>query len=302
MRIGINEGRVLDRVDGIVASAGRVAADGFASYWLPQVGMTDALTAIAVAGREVSDLEFGTAVVPTYPRHVTALASQALTVQAAIGNRLVLGIGLSHRFVVEGSWGYSYDKAAAYFREYLTALMPLLRGEAVSQHGDHVTAVSQVVVADAAPPIVVVAALGPRMLAITGELADGTITWCTGRQTLADHVVPSIRRAAEDAGREREPRVIAGLPICVTDEPDAAVQKIGEMLSGYGQIPSYRAMLDREGVEGPADIAIVGDEAAVTEQLQALGDVGVTDFNAAIVPRSREEGARTTALLASLAT
>jgi F420-dependent oxidoreductase-like protein len=301
MRIGINEGRVLDRVDGIIANAGRAADDGFASYWLPQTGMTDALTAIAVAGREVPGIELGTAVVPTYPRHVATLATQALTVQAATGNRLVLGIGLSHRFVVEGSWGYSYDKAAAYFHEYLTALMPLLRGEAVSQHGEHVTAVSQVTVADAAPPTVVVAALGPRMLAITGELADGTITWCTGRQTLADHVVPSIRRAAETAGREREPRIIAGFPICVSDEPDAARAKIGEMLSGYGQIPSYRAMLDREGVEGPADIALVGDEAAVTDQLEALREVGVTDFNAAIVPRSREEGQRTTALLTSLA-
>jgi F420-dependent oxidoreductase-like protein len=300
VRIGINEGRALDRVDGIVDNARRAHDDGFSSYWIPQVGMTDALTAIAVAGREVPGLEMGTAVVPVYPRHPTALAAQALTVQAATGNRLVLGIGLSHKFVVEGSWGYSYDRPATYFREYLDALMPLLRGEAVSVKGDLVTAVSQVAVADASPPQVVVAALGPRMLALTGERADGTITWCTGRRTLGDYIVPTLREAAAAADRP-EPRIIAGLPICVTDDPDAARQKIGAALTGYGSLPSYRAMLDKEGVDGPEEIAIVGDEDAVGEELTALGDAGVTDFNAAIVPRDRGEAERTTALLRSLA-
>lgn len=299
MHIGINEARALDRVDGVVASAATVREQGFHSLWLPQGDMTDALTAIAIAGREVPELEFGTAVVPVYPRHPMALAAQALTVQAATRNRLVLGIGLSHRFVVEGSWGYSYDRPASYLREYLRALMPLMAGEAVDVRGEHVTAVGQVTVADARPPQVLVAALGPRMLALTGELADGTITWCAGPRTLADHIVPSLGRAAEEAGRSA-PRVVAGLPICVADDADAARRKIAGALAGYGSLPSYRAMLDREGVDGPGDIAIVGDEASVTEQLATLDDAGVTDFNAAILPRNREEGQRTTALLHSL--
>lgn len=299
MRIGVNEGRTLDDVGGLIERARESQQQGFRSFWMPQVGLTDALTALAVVGREVDEIELGTAVVPVHPRHPSVLAAQALTVQAAIGNRLALGIGLSHKFVVEGAWGYSYDRPAAYFAEYLDALLPMLRGEAVDVHGEMITAVGQVTVAGASPPQVLVAALGPRMLRLTGERADGTITWCTGRRTLAEHIVPTLSEAASAAGRPA-PRVIAGLPICVTDDVPSAREKVATFLGGYGAIPSYRAMLDREGVGGPEDIAIIGDEDAVTEQLAAIADAGVTDLNAAIIARSRADAERTTELLRTL--
>ena len=130
------------------------------------------------------------------------------------------------------------------------------------------------------PPTVLLAALAPRMLELAGSQADGTITWMTGPQTVADHIVPSITAAAEKAGRPT-PRVVVGLPVAVTDDPDAARAQAAEAFSVYGFLPSYRAMLDREGAAGPADVAIVGDEGTVTKELQRVADSGATDFVAA---------------------
>ena len=117
------------------------------------------------------------------------------------------------------------------------------------------------------------------MLKVTAELADGTITWCTGPETLGTHTIPTINAAAEAAGRPA-PRVVAALPVCVTDDVDGARARAAKVFAIYGQLPSYRAMLDREGASGPADIAIVGTAAEVTERVGALADIGVTDFAA----------------------
>ena len=132
--------------------------------------------------------------------------------------------------------------------------------------------------AKGAPPFgIVVAALGPQMLKATAELADGTITWCTGPKTLESHVIPTINAAAEAAGRPA-PRVIVGLPVCVTDDIDGARERAAKIFEIYGSLPSYRAMLDREGVAGPEGIAIVGTEEEVVDRIGALADLGVTEF------------------------
>jgi 5,10-methylenetetrahydromethanopterin reductase len=298
MRIGINGTTAMASLDAVVQGARETAADGFATYWLAQIFNADALTAIAVASREVDRIEFGTAVVPIQPRHPQALAGQALTVQAASGNRTVLGIGLSHRFVVEQLWGLPFDRPVRHMREYLEALGPLLRGEAVDRHGELVTSVGSVDVADADPPQVLVAALGEQMLKVTGRLADGTITWCTGPRTLRDHIRPTITAAAEAAGRP-EPRIVASLPIVVTDDVAGAKQHVADALQIYGQLPSYRAMLDREGAADPSDIAILGDEEAAFGVLEELRAAGVTEFGAAELGRTPDERERTRAFLRS---
>ena len=294
LRIGMALGDITGRpgtVDEIVDEA-RVAVDaGFPSLWCAQVFVYDALTLLALIGREVPGAELGTFVVPTYPRHPVMLASQALTVQAACGNRLVLGLGLSHQLVIEGMFGYSFDKPARHMREYLTALVPLLRGEQVSVEATGWSANAQVRVPSADAPSVLIAALAPRMLQLAGTLADGTLTWMTGPSTLANHIVPSIAKAAADAGRP-SPRVVAGLPICVSADPAAAREQATKRFSVYDHLPSYRAMLDHEGAAGPADVAIVGDEAAVTAQLRSIADAGATDFVAATFG-SRAERQRT---------
>jgi 5,10-methylenetetrahydromethanopterin reductase len=298
MRIGINGSGHMQSLDAVIKGAQAAAGDGFSSYWLAQIFSTDALTAIAVAAGQVDGIEFGTAVVPIQPRHPQAMAAQALTAQAASGNRLTLGIGLSHQFVVEHLWGLPFDRPVRHMREYLEALQPLLRGEAGDNHGEIVTSVGAIDVADATPPSVLVAALGEQMLKVTGRLADGTILWCTGPRTIQSHIVPTINAAAEAAGRPA-PRIVASLPIVLTDDIDGATAAVAQSLQMYGQLPSYRAMLDREGVADPSDIAIIGDETRAFEVFEALRAAGVTDFTAAESGRNPDEVERTRAFLRS---
>ena len=281
-------GDFVERVAGL-------AEAGFDSAWAPQVFGIDALTALAVAGREVGGIRLGTAVVPTYPRHPSVMAIQALTTQAASGGRLTLGIGLSHQVVVENMWGISFERPARHMQEYLSALMPQLRDGSVSFKGETITSMGQLQVSGVEAPSVVVAALGPRMLKIAGTLADGTITWMTGTQTVGNHIVPHVAKAAADAGLP-EPRVVVALPVSVTTDEATARERAAAVFAIYGHLPSYRAMLDREGAEGPADVAIVGDAASVKAKIAAVFDAGATEFVA--VPFF--EPKRTLATLAEL--
>jgi 5,10-methylenetetrahydromethanopterin reductase len=276
MEIGLFIGSATD-LDKTVASIRDARDAGFASAWLAQIFDLDALTVLAVAGREVDGIMLGTAVVPTYPRHPMALAGQALAVQAASGNRLLLGIGLSHQVVVEGMWGYSFDKPARHMREYLSALLPLLRGEAVSVEGETLKVVGKMTAERADAPPVLLAALAPVMLKLAGAVADGTVTWMAGPATIRDYIAPSINAAAAAAGRPA-PRIAVGLPVQVTADPAGARAAAAQTFAVYGQLPSYRAMLDREGAAGPADVAIVGDADTVRAQVRALAETGATDF------------------------
>jgi 5,10-methylenetetrahydromethanopterin reductase len=276
-------------VDGVVAAARSVAEDGFGSYWTPQVFGIDALTAIAVAAREVPEIRFGTSVVPIQTRHPTMLAGQALTVSQVSGGRLDLGIGLSHQVVVEGMWGLPFAKPVREMREYLEALQPLLAGEDPQFTGETVTARGALGVRAEAPPVLV-AALGPQMLKVTGRLADGTVTWMTGPKTIADLTVPTIQAAAEEAGRP-QPRVVMALPMCVTDDEADARARAGSEFALYGTLPSYRAMLDREGMEGPADLAFIGSADAVAARIHEAVAAGATTVVAAEFGTSDEQAA-----------
>lgn len=285
----------------ITAEVQRTADAGIDIVAVSQILGYDALTVLAVVGQQVPDIELLTAVVPTYPRHPIMLAVQALTVQAAIGGpRLTLGIGLSHQVVVEGVYGLSFDRPARHMRDYLQVLMPLLHGEGVAYTGETLKAGTGPLDIEAAAPDVLVAALAPRMLALAGTFADGTATWMTGPRTIADHIVPSITSAATEAGR-KAPRVAVGLPVCVTADVDAARERAERSFAIYGQLPVYRAVLDREGATGPGDVAIAGDADAVAEQIHALGEIGATEFLAAPFG-SREERERTVALIGDLIT
>jgi F420-dependent oxidoreductase-like protein len=301
MRIGIFGGDAAagGDLDALVEAARRAAADGFAGYWLPQIFGFDAITAQAVIGREVDGIELGTAVVPTYPRHPMMLAAQALTASAASHGRFTLGIGLSHQIVIEGMFGFSFEKPARHMREYLSILVPLLHEGAVNFEGETLTYRGPVQFPGVPPCQVVIAALAPRMLALAGEVADGTITWMTGPATIGDHIAPSIAKAADGAGRPA-PRIIGALPVMVTDDPDGARQQASKVFSIYNDLPSYRAMLDREGAGGPGDVAVVGDEDTVRAGVTAMADAGCTDFLAVEFASTDEERTRTRDLLKSL--
>jgi F420-dependent oxidoreductase-like protein len=273
---------------------------GIEKAWSSQIFAYDALTALAAISREVPDIDLGTAVVPTYPRHPVMLAAQALTVQAASGGRLTLGIGLSHQLVIENVFGQSFEKPARHMREYLSILMPLLEGEQVAFSGETLSASTFGPLQITAPaPTVLVAALGTTMLGVAGRMASGTITWMTGPATIESHIIPTIRAAAAEAGRS-EPQIGVGLPVCVTGDPVAAREKAAELFAVYGHLPSYRAMLDREGAGGPADVAIVGTEDEVRAQLGRLADMGATDFCGAPFGSADEIRASVGALAASV--
>src|SRR2546423_3243322 len=212
----------------------RAADDGFASAWMSNIFGLDALTSLAVAGSQVPGIELGTAVVPTYPRHPAVLAQQALTVALAVGpGRLALGIGLSHKIVIEDMYGYSFDKPARHMREYLSVLVPLLDGNPVSVDGSTLSAHIGLSAPRAGRVPVLLAALAPRMLELAGSQADGTVLWMTGPATVRDYVVPAISAAASAAGRP-SPRVVCSLPICVTSDPAAARAGAEEELAIYG--------------------------------------------------------------------
>lgn len=276
----------------------RAADDGFASAWVSNIFGLDALTALAVAGSQVPGIELGTAVVPTYPRHPAVLAQQALTAATALGGRLTLGIGLSHKIVIEDMYGYSFDRPARHMREYLSILLPLLDGQQASFQGETMRAQIGLSTPRPGRVPVLLAALAPQMLRLAGQRADGTVLWMTGPATVRDYIVPSIREAAAAAGRP-SPRVVCLLPVCVTDDPDGARARANRVLAIYGQLPSYRAMLDREGAAQPGDVVLTGDEDAVAAQIAALEEAGVTDFVAVEYSRG-EDQVRTRALLKSL--
>jgi F420-dependent oxidoreductase-like protein len=303
MRIGLMHGdQGNSTVEQLVQQVVDEENDGFDCAWFGQIFGADSMTVMAIAGTRTSRIELGTAVIPTYTRHPWALAQQAMTVRAAAGGRFTLGIGPSHQVVVETMWGMSYEKPAKHVREYLNVLLPLVREGKVAHKGEQYSTMGQLTVTGGSPVPVLLSALAPQMLKMAGGMVDGTITWMTGVKTIETHVVPSITAAAKEAGRGT-PRVVVGLPICVINDTAAARAIAAQGFAMYGTLPNYKRMLDKEGAAGPADVAIVGDEAAVEAQIRALANAGATDFDAAIFPAGADAGAsiaRTRALLKSL--
>jgi F420-dependent oxidoreductase-like protein len=301
MRIGIFAGdsSAGGKVDQIVEAAHLAAAQGFPSFWLPQIFGVDAITVAGVIGREVPSLEVGTAVVPTYPRHPMMLAQQALTASALTGGHFTLGIGLSHQMVIEQIMGLSFEKPLRHMREYLSILGPLVREGNVAFTGETLSTSATIDVGGAEPCPILIAALGPKMLDLAGEMADGTVTWMTGPRTIADHIVPNVQASAERNGRPA-PRVVSGVPVCVTDDVEATRKRAAIVFQVYGILPSYRAMLDREGLEGPADLAIVGNEDEVLAGIARFAEAGVEDFLAVEFARVDDERIRTREVLRGL--
>jgi 5,10-methylenetetrahydromethanopterin reductase len=286
-------------IDACVQYLAAFREERFSRVWLLQSPYEpDVLTVLAAALREVDGIDVGTAVLPIQNQHPMLMAQRALTLNLIAGDRFTLGIGLTHALVSEGMWGIPWDKPVRRMREYLDGLMPLLSGETADSTGETVTTRGVVSVPAAAAPAVYIGAMGPQMLCLAGRRAAGTITWMTGPKTLGEHVVPTIRSAAAEAGRSAAAvRVVAGLPICVTDDPAAARQQAAQEFAVYGHLPAYRAMLDREGYSGPEDAAIIGDETVVAQRLDELRAAGVDEFIGQVFGVSEEGRARTRALM-----
>lgn len=286
-------------IDATIAYLSQLRDEGFARVWMSQLpNEADLLTVLAVALHEVDTIEVASGVVPIQNQHPMQLAQRALTVSVASGGRFILGLGMSHAAVTEGMWGIPWDKPVRRLNEYLDGLLPLLAGEPADATGETVTTRGALAMPGAARPDVYIAALGPQLLRLAGRRTSGTCTWMTGPKTLREHVSPALRQAAADAGRPQDAvRVVAALPIAVTDDVAAARERAAEQFAMYGTLPSYRAMLDREGYAGPEDAAIIGNETAVRDRLAGLRDAGVDEYVGATFDSSEEGKARTRALL-----
>jgi F420-dependent oxidoreductase-like protein len=302
VRIGLTGGGAT--ADRIVQQAVDAEAAAFTSLWYASAVFRDPLVAMALAGRETSSIELGTAVLQTYTCHPVLQADRAASAAAAMGRPgLTLGVGPSHEFVIEEVYGLSYDHVGEHTEEYVTVLTSLLHGEGLRHDGKHFRVNVPGFETPSQPVSVMVSALAPRLLRVAGELTDGTILWMANARAIGALVAPKINAAASAAGRTA-PRIVAGLPVAVHDDVAEARETAARTFANYGMLPNYRRILDVGDAPGPADAAIVGDEAAVTAQIEALFDAGATDVWAAVFPVGDDRSAsrrRTRALLEELA-
>jgi F420-dependent oxidoreductase-like protein len=279
----------------------RAAVDlGLPSVWIPQTTTFDAVTALAVVADRLPEVALGTAVVPIQGRHPIPLAQAALTTAAVAGpGRFSLGVGVTHAIMSEGWFGIPYRGITDLAAEELEALAGLLGpGRTASVEGERLVARATVAI-DAPRPDLLVAALGPKMLDLAARHTDGTVTWMTGPVTLERDTVPTLLERCDAYGRP-EPRVVAGLPVCVTDDVAGARARLAPALEGAAQLPSYRRAVEAEGIDEPVDLVLMGDEDRVLERLAAVEAAGATELLANVVGEP-EERDRTLELLARAA-
>ena len=253
-------------IDAAVANAERARAAGLHRYWVNQTSNADPMVTLGIVGREVADIELGTSVVAMQTTFANTLASQSRTINQATGGRFTLGLGASHKPAMEMQYGIEWRKPYTHMVEYLDALVPLLTDQKVSTTGEFVTMHSRIQVPGPTPGLML-AALGPKMLALASERTSGTITWMTGPKTIESFIGPAM------GGGE----IVAGVPVWITDDVPAARAATAQMLQIYGQLPSYRAVLDREGMDGPEDMLLAGDPDTVRAGLAEYAAAGATE-------------------------
>jgi F420-dependent oxidoreductase-like protein len=272
-------GNTGNTVDDVVDKARQAVDAGLHSAWLGQRFDYDAITLAGMVGREVPGLTVGTSAVPIFARHPILISSQAQTSQAAAHGRFQLGLALGAGTLIESTFGIAYERPIARLREFLTALRSLLETGGADFEGEILTArtplPTAVPGADPAPPILV-AAMGPQALRVTGELADGTLPYLAGPRTLGEHIVPQITAAAERAGRPA-PRIVALVSGVVTDDVDAAREAAAAQTAFYDRVPSYQRVIELEGAAKAADLVEIGDEAAIAAAVRRYLDAGATE-------------------------
>jgi F420-dependent oxidoreductase-like protein len=313
MRIGVmtgpERGDSAQKVTRMLDDATWADKAGLDTAWVPQVpGDFDALIAAALIGMRTNRIEIGTAVVPLQAQHPVALARQALSAHAAAGGRLVLGIGPSHHWIVRDMLGLPYERPAAYTRDYLEVLEPALTGPGpVDAVNATFTVHNPLDLGPVRPLPVLIAALGPVMLALAGERTAGTVLWMADERAVAEHIAPRIVRAAEQAGRPA-PRIVAGIPVCLcaASEVEAARERANRILGEAKLSPNYQRLLEYGDARDVGDICAAGDETAITARFRRYAEAGVTDLSARLLPigKGRDElvasKQRTRELLAGL--
>jgi F420-dependent oxidoreductase-like protein len=285
--IGPERGDAARKVARMLDDVAWAESAGLDTAWVPQIPSDfDALVAIALMGARTPRIELGTAVVPVQAQHPVALARQALSAQAAAGGRLALGIGPSHHWIIRDMLGLPYERPAAFTRDYLEVLDQALRGPGpVDVENPTFTVHNPLGLGPVAPLPVLLAALGPVMLALAGERADGTVLWMADERAVAEHVVPRITKAAAGAGRPA-PRIVAGIPVCLCQpaEVPAARERANRILGEAEVSPNYQRLLDYGDAQDIGDLCAAGDEAAIAARFRRFADAGVTDLSVRLLP------------------
>jgi F420-dependent oxidoreductase-like protein len=285
--IGAERGDSARKVTRMLADIEWAETAGMDTAWIPQVPNDfDALTAVALMGTRTTRIELGTAVVPLQAQHPIALARQALSVHAATSGRLALGVGPSHHWIIRDMLGLRYERPAAFTRDYLEVLAAAFEGPGpVDVENETFTVHNPLVLGPVAPLPVLVAALGPVMLTLAGERADGTVLWMADERAVAEHVIPRITKAADNAGRAA-PRIVAGIPVCLCapSEVDAARERANRILGEAEVSPNYQRLLEYGDARDVGDICAAGDEEAILARMCRFADAGVTDLSVRLLP------------------
>ncbi len=276
MRLGVALAHtaVTNYVEEIIQQARAAAERGVGSVWFGQRMDYDSPMLAAIVGRELPGLQVGTSAIPVIGRHPLLISAQAQTAQAATNGRYHLGLALGSALAA-GAFGAQFDRPIARLREFLTALRELLDTGSADFRGElfTVTPPLPTAVIGAQPRVpVLVAAMGPQALRVSGELADGILPYLAGPRTLGDHIVPVVTESAGTA-----PRVVAFVPGVVTSDIEGARAKAVEQLAFYEQVPSYRRVIELEGATRAADLAVIGNEETVAAAIQRYFDAGATE-------------------------
>jgi 5,10-methylenetetrahydromethanopterin reductase len=309
--IGAERGDMARKVAKLASDIEWAESAGLDTAWMPQVPDDfDCLTMVSLMAAHSSRIELGTAVVPLQAQHPIALARQALSTHAVAGGRLALGVGPSHHWIIRDMLGLPYEKPAAYTRDYLQVLNAAIAGPGlVDVENDSFTVRNPMAIGADDPMPVLVAALGPVMLQLAGELADGTVLWMADERAIGDHIAPKITKAAADAGRPA-PRIIAGIPVCLCApyQVDEAKKRANRILGEAEVSPNYQRLLERGDARDVGDLCAAGDEEAILARMRRFADAGVTDLSVRLLPigDNRDElvasKRRTREMIAALAT
>jgi len=284
--IGPERGSTARKVTRMLDDIAWAEGAGLPTAWIPQIpNDMDALLTVALLGLRTERIELGTAVVPLQAQHPVALARQALSAHAITGGRLTLGVGPSHHWIVKDMLGLPYEKPAAYTRDYLEVLTAAFTGTPLDVENATFTVHNPLDLAPVAPLQILVAALGPVMLKIAGERADGTVLWMADERAIGEHVVPTITKAADHAGRPA-PRIVAGLPVCLcaNSQVDEARERANRILGEAEISPNYQRLLAYGDAKDIGDLCAVGDEEAIAARLQSFANAGATDLSIRLLP------------------
>lgn len=278
-----------------VANAERARAAGLHRYWAPQIMNASTMLTLGSVAAAVPDIGLGTSVMAMQTMLPQTMAQQARTLNQISGGRFTLGIGVNHEPVVTNRWGLPWDKPYSRFVEYLDAMTPLLEGNPVDVSGTFFSHTTEIAVPGDAPELML-AALGPKMLNLAAERSGGTITWMTGPKTIEAHIRPNL-----DSGGGG--KVVAGVSVITTngdEETEAARSWANKALAIYPQLPSYRAVMDREGATEAADLVLIGSADEVLAGVEQYRSAG-TDEVALNLIGSPEQNERSWDAVGSLA-